>query len=345
MIKRVGRKGAFTLIELLVVIGIIGLLIGILLPSMQAARNQSRRVKVQGQLNAIKQALEAFRNDVGDYPDSAKRLDPTDYASSSDDPFGRTVVHDGNETILYGAQALVRALVGKDYKGYVSAKRARKFDRSLAPTEWYDFPPDDYVSLFPRENKYFNEEHSIIRTVSADGTEDQLRGIRPDSVDADNSQLVMIDAFDYPILYYKANPRGNVLCDATADGDGFYDPQNGLGIPYYNLLDNDVFTGSQNEVDPGVGTSSESGWRFGTEFHQLRELGNPVPADDNLHNPDYIPDGFQITFTLYIHDHKVGQASGGGAFKPVNPDTYLLISAGVDGIYGTSDDINNFQQR
>ena len=100
-----------------------------------------------------------------------------------------------------------------------------------------------------------------------------------------------------------------------------------------------------NEVAPGVGTSDEPGWRFGTGFHQLRELGNPLPADGNLHDPAYIPAGFQTTFTLYIHDHKVGQAAGGGAFKPHNPDTYLLITAGKDGVFGTADDINNFQER
>ena len=51
-----------------------------------------------------------------------------------------------------------------------------------------------------------------------------------------------------------------------------------------------------------------------------------------------------MPFARYIHDHKSEQASA-GPVKPVNPDTYLLISAGPDGIYGTNDDINNFQER
>ena len=165
MNRMVGRRSAFTLIELLTVVGIIGLLVGILLPSLSAARTQARKAKVKAQISAIEKALEAFTNDVGDYPESAKKPDPIDVKI---DPLGRTVDHPGNDTTLYGAQALVRALDGADLQGYVAPKRAREYDRTLAPTEWYDIQSGtfgtEYESPFPRESKYFNEAHSIWRT-------------------------------------------------------------------------------------------------------------------------------------------------------------------------------------
>jgi len=50
-------------------------------------------------------------------------------------------------------------------------------------------------------------------------------------------------------------------------------------------------------------------------------------------------DGKEL-FYEYIRDPKVSNASG--IDWPYRPDSYILISAGADGIYGTSDDITNF---
>ena len=57
------RACAFTLIELLVVIAIIALLIGILLPSLGAARQQARMVVCAGRLQQLGVGLEAYFND------------------------------------------------------------------------------------------------------------------------------------------------------------------------------------------------------------------------------------------------------------------------------------------
>jgi hypothetical protein len=58
------------------------------------------------------------------------------------------------------------------------------------------------------------------------------------------------------------------------------------------------------------------------------------------------------TFAKFIHDHRVGVSPGPGGqsgphvrAQPYNPDTYILISAGRDGLYGTEDDIKNFGDR
>lgn len=102
------RQSAFTLIELLVVIGIMILLAGILLPVVMKAYGKAARTRLQYDLAAIEGALNAYRQDHGEFPRvwlgnyvPVGSDVPQPLVSSPDRPNPRT-----------GAQVLCWALIG-----------------------------------------------------------------------------------------------------------------------------------------------------------------------------------------------------------------------------------------
>jgi len=60
----------FTLIELLVVIVILGLLVGLVVPAVMNAIRTAKNAGTSAEIQALGQALAAFKNQYGEFPPS-----------------------------------------------------------------------------------------------------------------------------------------------------------------------------------------------------------------------------------------------------------------------------------
>jgi prepilin-type N-terminal cleavage/methylation domain-containing protein/prepilin-type processing-associated H-X9-DG protein len=87
------RRG-LTLIELLAVIAIIGLLITLLVPAVQSARESARRATCQAKIRDLGLACQSYHTSHESFPpiQQHKFLDPANFATRSDRPFPGSLI-------------------------------------------------------------------------------------------------------------------------------------------------------------------------------------------------------------------------------------------------------------
>jgi type II secretory pathway pseudopilin PulG len=318
------KKTAFTLVELLTVMSIIIILMSLLIPGLNSTRRFARKVKQKAQFHSIDVALELFKGEHDEYP-SSDAFDATTNASYD----------------YCGAMKLCEAMVGQDLMGFHPDSRFREdfsIDGNPAPppagTLLYDRNPristddPDEQNLKSRQKNLPPENANAFRlwviynTTRANPT-DPSPGPHASTLPFNQCSFVLCDVYTrvrnvqtgarigMPILYYKANTAGttnpNVNNTVTIDDD----------TNYFNYRDNDQLV---QLVKP---------WDGGEHIMASNYSGTPPP-----------PVGPRINFYDRINNNQIGLQRG----MPFRPDSYILLSAGFDGEYGTTDDIYNFEQ-
>jgi prepilin-type N-terminal cleavage/methylation domain-containing protein len=301
------EKTGFTLVELLTVLAIVALLVGLLIPSLTVIRNTAKEAKQKAQFTEIGLALTAFRNDYGDYPPSNWMLPPG--SPGAPGPLN-----------YCGAQKLTEALLGWDLIGFhpKSVWRADGFD-GLTPNGPFTYDPDK------------------VRDVDGDGIPDTFNERKGSYLERATAYAFKLGDLYGPALAASALSTSAdtfVICDSFAakkvtlvSGETV-----NAGTPILYFKAN---TASKNITAPAP-------------FQRIYNVMDNVPlidqlqsVEENIANAQDHPLGdataLYQNFYNYIRDPKVTVNPW-----PYRPDSYLLISAGMDGLYGTKDDICNF---
>ncbi|MHC5059553.1 MAG: type II secretion system protein [Planctomycetota bacterium] len=348
---KLNKFAGFTIVELLTVMGIIAILMGLLVPALNLVKDYTKELEQKAQFHSIEAALGLFSAEdrYGRYPESDDNSDP--YTLDGSNP------HDWDPTPYCGANKLAEAVVGWDLLGYHqnsdfrSDGRFRHLNGSGEMVDVLAYHPDPTVA----EGDYDGSGNPLY----AETAEENVRARWGPFVELENANAFrMGDVYD--------------PCDPSVDGPGFggatgFNPGNfvlcdvfaksrrggkkaGMPVLYYKARTN--FTQQDAETDTTADIDDDI--YFYPDNYNLLALG---AAEDPLYRHPLanglIGDGGGITLgTPDVTDEDDWQDFENMILnpqvttikRPFKAGSYILISAGKDGLYGTPDDIFNFDK-
>ncbi len=322
----IGWRSGFTLVELLVVITIIGLLAGLLLPAINGAVRSAKEAAVASEISLLDQALASFKTRYGDYPPSFVVLDESG-------------LYANNAQLVQAVQTYFQQ-VGGLTGTQLNTQTTKAIQRS-----------ERYVK------KFFNRMGATPQDINGDGAFNRFWILEGDEclvfflggVPRQNAQTFELTGFckkpDWPMFarvetsnnaaYKQTLNRDNPIFEFKADRLVDFD---GDGFPSY--IDS---LGTDEQSRPYVYFSSYGSNAYDPQDCNFNPLSNAIsynPSLSDIVDLDFGKNyarifGGNTGFSISPNPYTTGPAFPTGR-SPAwqKPQSYQIISAGVDRVYG-----------
>jgi type II secretory pathway pseudopilin PulG len=315
--KRNNSK-AFTIVELLTVMGVIAVLIGLLVPALGLVKDYSKRIQQKAQMHSIDVGLGMYKTEFGSYPRS------DDNSLIPPDPVL-------DNSAYCGANKLAEALVGLDMIGFHPNADFRSNGKNVIT-----------VSGMPALENVYN----TLGLAGWQSGQENIQARKGPFIDLENANAFrMNEVYAGAIAPFQTNfdtvdAQGTnvqlsplLLCDVYAQKrSGTGSKKTGNPILYYRARNN--LTQQNYSID---GDYTDDIYNF-DDNRNLLALGMPNDGTDFT----VVTGGTGDPYTNF--ENMIVNENVQTIRRPFRADSFILISAGKDGDFGTGDDIFNFDK-
>lgn len=332
-------RAGFTLVELLVVFVVLSILIALLLPAINGAVKTAKNTAAQANLKQLDQALAAFKAKNGDYPPSRVILYENGYFQTG----GTTALAASGQSDVLSGQLAQRTL---QYMRKFFPKAVFSTSGAVWPAgsaQWYDFNGNGVFDTQPYVLQghqclvFFlaglpqkTEEGYAMTGFAKNPTNPFTPIVAPSGSPTFSSQNREVPLFEFAANRLQDDTVNNVAFPGYLDSLG-----NTLGSGQVNFIAYFSSYGN-NGYDP-------NDVNFATE---VDDAGAAVLNKYKVRYPVYTSTGGATTppnhaaspapnpYTTTATGAATAAAATALAVNYVNPQTYQLISSGMDGQYG-----------